>query len=120
MKHGLSEDIGSWKIIAMSLPARRRRSSAVIDRRSAPSKAIRSAVTVAVGGRRPITASIATDLPEPDSPTIASTSLRSSVRSNPSTALNAPWDVAKETERLRISSSGMKERGKSLKEAYYD
>ena len=33
-----------------------------------------SAVTVAVGGSRPITASIATDLPEPDSPTIASTS----------------------------------------------
>ena len=56
--------------------------------RSAPSKAMRSAVTVAVGGRSPITASIATDLPEPDSPTIASTSLRSSVRSKPSTALN--------------------------------
>ena len=42
--------------------------------RSLPSNVIRSAVTLAVHGSRPITASIATDLPEPDSPTIASTS----------------------------------------------
>src|ERR1700722_9914488 len=99
----------------MSLPAIRRRSPALIDRRSAPSKAMRSADTVAVGGKRPIAASIATDLPEPDSPTIASTSLRSSVRSNPSTAVNGPWRVANETERLRISRRDM---GKSDKTRY--
>ena len=39
--------------------------------RSWPSNVILSAVTVAVGGNRPITASISTDLPEPDSPTMA-------------------------------------------------
>ena len=77
-----------------------------IDRRSAPAKAKRSATTIAAGGRSPIAASIATDLPEPDSPTIASTSFRSSVKSNPSTALNGPCRVGKETVRLRISSRG--------------
>ena len=35
-------------------------------RRSRPSKLIRSAVTLAVQGSRPITASMATDLPEPE------------------------------------------------------
>ena len=86
---------------------------------------MRSAVTVAVGGRRPITANIATDLPEPDSPTIASTSLRSSVSVEPvhrrERALRC---VANETVRLRISSSGMKERKEAielvLKKAYSD
>jgi hypothetical protein len=32
------------------------------------------------------------------------------VRSNPATAVKGPCRVANETERLRISSSGMKER----------
>src|SRR5260370_35561168 len=68
---------------------------------------MRSAVALAVNGKRPIIASIATDLPEQDSPTIASTSLGSTVRSTPSTALKAPVRVAKVTERLRISRSGM-------------
>src|SRR5260370_40594245 len=68
---------------------------------------MRSAVTLAVNGKRPIIASIATDLPEPDSPTIASTSLGATVRSTPSTALKAPVRVAKAPERLRISRSGM-------------
>ena len=43
MKHGLSEVIGSWKIIAMSLPTSRRRAAAAIRRRSVPAKASRSA-----------------------------------------------------------------------------
>src|ERR1700677_3541936 len=66
-----------------------------------------SASMVAVWGKRPIAASIATDLPDPDSPTIASTSLRSTEMSTASTALNAPLRVAKDTVRLRISSRGM-------------
>src|SRR5271165_2232589 len=68
---------------------------------------MRSAATVAIGGRSPMIASIATDLPDPDSPTIAKTSLRSSARSNPSTAAKAPWRVAKETQRLQTSRRGM-------------
>jgi hypothetical protein len=107
VKQGLSELIGSWKIIAMSLPAMRRRAFGPIVSRSWPSNAMRSAVTLAVNGSSPITASIATDLPEPDSPTIASTSLGSTARSTPSTALKAPDRVANDTDRLRISSSGI-------------
>ena len=44
--------------------------------RSTSPKRSSSAVTVAVQGKSPMTASIATDLPEPDSPTIATTSSR--------------------------------------------
>ncbi|MNL77895.1 hypothetical protein D3C87_2041700 [compost metagenome] len=73
-------------------------------RRSRPSNSILSAVTVAVRGRRPITASMATDLPEPDSPTMASTSRASTDTSMPSTALNRPMEVSKETVRFLISS----------------
>ena len=90
VKQGFSDDIGSWKIIARSLPAMRRRWAGVIVIRSAPSNAMRSAVTLAVNGSSPITASIATDLPEPDSPTIASTPSRSTVTSRPSTATKSP------------------------------
>ena len=57
--------------------------------------------------QEPMTASIATDLPEPDSPTIATTSPASTSRSMPSTALNGPAAVAKVTERLRISRRGI-------------
>ena len=38
-----------------------------------------------------MTASIATDFPEPDSPTIASTSPASTDSDTPSTARNGPW-----------------------------
>ena len=47
-----------------------------------------SAVTVAVQGKSPISASMATDLPDPDSPTIATTSPPSTSKSTPSTARN--------------------------------
>ena len=56
---------------------------------------MRSAVTVAVQGSRPMTASMATDLPEPDSPTMARTSSGSTAMSTPSTAVKAPLRVAK-------------------------
>ena len=69
--------MGSWKIIAMSLPTILRLSARDMVSMSLPSNIIRSAVTVALGGSRPISASISTDLPEPDSPTMASTSRES-------------------------------------------
>ena len=74
--------------------------------RSWPSKAMTSASILAVNGSSPITASIATDLPEPDSPTIASTSSRSTATSTPSTALKAPWRVAKETREIADFEQG--------------
>jgi hypothetical protein len=66
VKHGLRLDIGSWKIMAMSLPMILRRSSAdMVQKVAALEGHPDRRVTFAVGGRRPITASIDTDLPEP-------------------------------------------------------
>src|SRR3954465_9838019 len=53
-----------------------------------------------------ITVSIATVLPEPDSPTMPSTSPRSIENDSPSTARTSPLSVLKETLRSRTSSSG--------------
>src|SRR6478736_6482947 len=89
--------------MATSLPMILRLSEADMARRSRPSKVILSALTVAVGGRRPMTASMATDLPEPDSPTMASTSRASTCRSMPLTALNTPTEVSKLTVRFLTS-----------------
>src|SRR5882724_2399678 len=56
---------------------------------------------------RPMTASMATLFPEPDSPTTPKSSPFSKVRSTPSTARNGPRWVWNSTERLRISSSAI-------------
>jgi hypothetical protein len=69
--------MGSWKIIETPWPlilfssASDAVSSSVLPKRTEPD-------TVAVRGSSPITASEVTDLPEPDSPTIPSTSPRRS------------------------------------------
>ena len=65
---GLSEVIGSWKIIASRLPRRSRRVSSGTSSRSMPSKRIEPE-TSAVLGSRPMMASEVTLLPQPDSPT---------------------------------------------------
>src|ERR1700755_1113479 len=49
---------------------------------------------------------IVTLLPDPDSPTIPSTSRRPSVKETPSTACTTPSSVLKDTLRSRTSSSG--------------
>ena len=70
MKTGLSEVIGSWKIIDISLPRSRRRSSAESLSTSRPSNSTASASTLPGGlGTRPMTESDVTLLPQPDSPT---------------------------------------------------
>ncbi len=107
VKHGLRLAIGSWKIIAMSLPMIARRASGSRSRILRPSNSILSAVTFAVQGKSPITASIDTDLPEPDSPTIASTSPASTERLIPSTARNGPVRVANSTVRFFMSRRGI-------------
>src|SRR3954451_16436841 len=53
-----------------------------------------------------ITVNIATVLPEPDSPTMPSTSPRAIENDTPSTARTSPLSVLKETLRSRTSSSG--------------
>ena len=73
---GFSAVIGSWKIIPMSRPRRSRICGLLSSSRSRPSNIRPSAVTVALDGSSPITASELTDLPEPDSPTIARISPR--------------------------------------------
>ena len=88
VKQGLRLVIGSWKIMVSSEPMMLRRSLASIFSISLPSKRSTSAVTVAVQGNKPIRASMATDLPEPDSPTMETISPGSTLRVTPSTALN--------------------------------
>ena len=62
---------------------------------------------VALGERvRPISVIDVTDLPEPDSPTIATTSPGATVNDTPSTAATTPSSVRKRTRRSRTSSSG--------------
>ena len=71
---GLSEVIGSWKIMAISRPRMRRISSSVSPRSSRPPKRMEPRVRAVPAGSSCMTASAETDLPEPDSPTIATIS----------------------------------------------
>src|SRR5689334_9567198 len=102
---GLSAEIGSWKIIAISLPriASSLFSGALI--RSSPfSRAVPAKREF--GERvRPINVITVTDFPEPDSPTIATVSPRLTVNETPLTARSRPSSVANETSRSSISSS---------------
>jgi hypothetical protein len=72
---GLSDVIGSWKIIATSLPRKSRISFFFSLSRSRPLN-IAVPLTIRPGGCgiRPSRASVDTLLPEPDSPTIPSVS----------------------------------------------
>ncbi len=69
---GFSEESASWKIMAISWPRIRRRSSALSFSRSRSLKRI-SPPLIRPGGmsRMPMTAWAVTDLPEPDSPRTA-------------------------------------------------
>ena len=101
---GLSAVIGSWKTIAISAPRIRRSSSSEAPTRSRPANATRPSKR-AFGERvRPISVMPVTDLPEPDSPTIASTSPASTWKETPSTACTTPSSVRKETRSPSTSS----------------
>ena len=112
-EHGLSEVIGSWKIRAMSRPTTARRWRGLRPSRSRPSNCNASAPTRPGSGISPISASIDTLLPEPDSPTMHRISPESMAMSTASTAWNRPRAVPNSTARLRMSSRGMP-RGLSL------
>ena len=89
---GLSEVIGSWKIIEIALAADRGASRASSSAsRSVPSRRTEPP-TMRPGGSatRRMSDSAVTLLPQPDSPTIASVSPRPSANETPSTALTVP------------------------------
>src|SRR3984957_17602776 len=100
---GLSAEIGSWKIIAISLP---RMASSLASDASIRSSPCSRAVPAkrAFGERvRPISVITVTDLPEPDSPTMATVSPRLTEKETPLTARTRPSSVANETSRSSIS-----------------
>ena len=72
--NGLSEAIGSWKIIDRRRPRTARISASPFLSRSAPSSSTSPAVAVAAAGSSRITESAVRLLPEPLSPTSATTS----------------------------------------------
>src|SRR5262249_48383363 len=104
---GLSEVIGSWKIIEMSLPrtARICASSSLV--RSRPSSSI-APETMRPGGSgmSRITESAVMLLPQPDSPTIASVSRARSAKERSSTALMMPSRVKKYVRSPATSRTG--------------
>src|SRR6056297_167156 len=102
---GLRAVIGSWKIIAMSRPRIERICASVSSSRSMPSKTTSPVMSVLRGCRR-ISASAVTDLPEPDSPTTASTSPGRISKLTSVTAFTVPASVRKPTVRSSTCSSG--------------
>ena len=95
VKTGLSEVIGSWKIIPISPPRRRRICFSEALRRSVPRKLIWPAILPGGVGRRRRIAIEVTDLPQPDSPTTASASPSAMSKLRPSTARFTPVAVRK-------------------------
>src|SRR6266508_3776441 len=103
---GLSEVIGSWKIMPISRPRTRRISSSPSVRRSRPLKMTWPPTMRPAGGAtRRIMLSAVTDLPHPDSPTSATVSPASTSHDTPSTARTTPPRVRKCVCRLLTSRS---------------
>src|SRR6478672_415290 len=104
---GLSDVIGSWKIMEIASPRILRISVSGNASRSRPSKTTRPP-TVRPGGdaiRRRIDSDV-TLLPQPDSPTTASVSPRPTENETPSTARTTPSRVKKYVFKPRTSRSG--------------
>src|SRR5688500_10117671 len=101
---GLSEVIGSWKIIAIWSPRRSRRRAGDAFSRSSPSSSTSPAILPGGVGTRPMIDSAVTLFPQPDSPTMPKVRPRSSVKSTPSTARTSPRSEAKCVRSPRTSS----------------
>ncbi|MBA7470418.1 hypothetical protein ES707_05704 [subsurface metagenome] len=108
---GLSEVIGSWKIIDIRLPRMPRISSSESASRSRPSSTTEPPTILPGGfGTRRMMERALTLLPQPDSPTIASVSPRRTLKETSSTALNSPELVKNTVFRFctsRIRSSAL-------------
>ncbi len=103
---GLRLDIGSCGTRPIFFPRSATNSRSGASARSCPSNRIRPPVTFPVPGSRLMIAWAVVDLPEPDSPTIATVCPGYTVRLAPRTAGTSPeWDW-NDTSRSRISSSG--------------
>src|SRR5919199_6156327 len=105
---GFSDVIGSWKIIAMSLPRMSRRRVELMVSRFSPLKIASPLESVFRFGFSPMIVRQVTLLPEPDSPTIPSVSPFSIENETPSTALTTPSSVRKCVLRSRTSRSAIK------------
>ena len=92
---GFSDVIGSWKIIAMSLPRMSRSLLGFMVMRFSPLKTASPLVIVFRRLFSPIIVRQVTLLPQPDSPTIPSVFPFSTVKLTPSTALTMPSSVRK-------------------------
>ena len=101
---GFREDIGSWKTIATSRPRMRFNSLTGMPMISRPSRRIDPETKAGGTGSSPMTASIDTLLPEPDSPTRAKVSLGATVRLTPLTARIVSVGRSKRTARFSMSS----------------
>src|SRR5580765_3213034 len=105
---GFSDDIGSWKIMAMREPRRACMSRAGRSSRDAPSKVMRPP-TRAVRGTRPRIARAVRLLPEPLSPTSPSASPGAMENEMPRTARTRPPPkptVSPSTARPRSDTAG--------------
>ncbi len=105
VKTGLSAVIGSWNIIEMRSPRKRRMRPAGRRNRSCPSNSTRPASTRPGGGTSRITDSAVTLLPQPLSPTRQKVSPRRTSIDTPSTARATPRSVKKWTVSPSSSSS---------------
>ena len=97
--------IGSWKTIAMSRPRSARISDSGRHSRSRPPNRTRPPATRPAGrASRRMTASAETDLPQPDSPTMAMVSPALTVQLTPPTAWTMPRPVRNSTWRSSTES----------------
>ncbi len=103
---GFSDVIGSWKIIAISLPHTSRIAARESPPISLPSNRTLPERMVPRGGSKPMIERDRMVLPEPLSPTIPSALPRSSFKETPSTARTTPRGVSKYVRTSSSSSSG--------------
>src|ERR1041384_4080104 len=96
---GFNDVIGSWKIIAISLPRILRSSLSRSVSRSRPPKSVVPPVTRPARGRMPSSESAVTLLPQPDSPTMPSVSPAATSNEMPLTAWTVPRWVWNSTRR---------------------
>src|SRR5580700_11257863 len=105
--------MGSWKIMPTSPPRTDCISVSESPRISRPSKRTLPEIETLASRTSPSIEYMATLLPDPDSPTMPSTSFAPTSKESPSTARTTPWRVAKETERSRTDSTASLEVGSS-------
>ena len=117
---GLSDVIGSWKIIAISAPRMARIVAESARARSMRSPFARSNSSRPAVMRPPpcstsrISDSAVTDLPDPDSPTMATVSPRPTVNDTPRTAATTRSVVRNSTARPATASSAVEAEGEVI------